>query len=129
MRNAAILFASMMLALVLSACQSKHEEGVTSSYRSQWTSVSADTKATTDAAEAVLEEEGLKDVEASSTNVDGVATGMKANGAKVKVAIRKQGADSSQVSVSVGKLGDPSVGAEIAKKIKSRAEGDAKTAM
>jgi hypothetical protein len=109
--------------LTLSACKSSHEEGVKSSYRSQWVTVSADTQNTTEAAKAVLEAEGLKDVRASSTNVDGKASGKKADDTKVSVSIEKTGDKTSQVSVNVGTLGDPSLGAEIAKKIKDRAEG------
>lgn len=110
------------LAIALGACQSHHQEGVTSSYHSQWTTVAADPKTTTDAAKAVLEAEGLKDVKASSTNVDGTAEGKKADDTKVSVAVKKTDSGSSEVSVTVGILGDPSLGAEIAKKIKAKAE-------
>ncbi len=118
------MFAGLCLAVgfVGTGCASKHEEGVTSSYRSQWTSVAADTKVTTDAAKAVLEAEGLKEVTAESTMVDGTAMGKKSDGTKVSVAIAKKDAV-SQVSVTVGTLGDPAIGAEIAKKIKMKAEG------
>jgi hypothetical protein len=103
-------------------CASSHEEGVKSNLRSQWTMVSADTMATTDAAKAVLEERGLKDVSGSSTKVDGKAMGKKSDGTEVKVAIEKEGTG-SQVSVTVGTLGDPTLGAEIAKAIKDKAQG------
>ena len=69
--RSAILAILATLAFVTLACQSHHEEGVTSSYHSQWTEVAADTKTTTDAAKAVLASQGLKDVKASSTGVDG----------------------------------------------------------
>ena len=87
-----ILSLSLVLAatMFLSACQSKHEEGVTSDYRAQWTSVNANTAATTEAARAVLMEQGLKDVSASSTNVDGTAMAKKADGTKVNVTIKKE---------------------------------------
>lgn len=123
MRNTLIVAAALTLGLALSACQSKHESGVKSSYRSQWTSVAADTAATTSAARTVLEEEGLRDVKADSTNLDGTARGKKADGTEIKVAVKKQTDTTSQVSVTVGTIGDPAVGAEIAKKIKMRAEG------
>jgi len=110
------------LAMALGACQSHHQEGVTSSYHSQWTTVAADPKTTTDAAKVVLEAEGLKDVKASSTNVDGTAEGKKADDTKVSVSVKKTDSGSSEVSVSVGMLGDPSLGAEVAKKIKEKAE-------
>jgi len=108
----------------LAGCASS-EKGVKTNYRTQWTTVSADTKSTTDAARAVLEGEGLKDVTASSTNVDGKASGKKADGTKVTVSVKKKGDNSSEVSVNVGTMGDPSLGADLAKKVKDRAEGGA----
>jgi len=126
MRRVTFAVASLSLVLMvgpwLAGCSSS-QEGVKTNYHSQWTSVSADTKTTTDAAKAVLESEGLKDVKASSTNVDGTASGKKADGTKVDVSVQKKGENSSEVSVNVGTLGDPSLGAEIARKIKDRAEG------
>jgi hypothetical protein len=121
---------SLVLALALlaagmfaTACQSSHEEGVKSDLHSQWTDVAAGTETTTEAARAVLEEQGLRDVKASSTKVDGSATAKTADGTKVNVAVKKQGERTSQVSVTVGTLGSPKLGAEIAKRIKTRAEG------
>jgi hypothetical protein len=111
-------------AIAFTGCASKHEEGVTSTYRSQSLDVTTDTSVTTDAARAVLESEGLKNVTANSTNVDGMAKGAKADGTAVKVAIeKKKGGTGSTVWVTVGTVGDPALGAEIAKKIKIRAEG------
>jgi len=54
--------------------------------------------------------------------VDGVASGKKADGTKIDVSIKPTG-NGSQVSVNVGMLGDPALGADIAKKIKVKAEG------
>jgi hypothetical protein len=122
MRIAIALMVGSLLGLVSTACQSHHEEGVTSSYHSQWTNVAADTKTTTDAAKSVLESEGLKEVKASSTSVDGTAEAKKADGTDISVAIKKIDTG-SQVSVTVGTLGDPALGAELAKKIKDKAEG------
>ncbi|RYG65317.1 hypothetical protein EON77_18670, partial [bacterium] len=56
--------------LAFVGCASKSQEGVTSTYRSQRTTVAADVKTTTDAAKAVLEEMELHNVSAKSTNVD-----------------------------------------------------------
>ena len=121
MRSAILAILATALAPVTLACQSHHEEGVTSSYHSQWTEVAADTKTTTDAAKAVLESQGLKDVKASSTGVDGTAEGKKADGTKVSVSVKKKGSG-SEVSVTVGTLGDPALGADIAKSTKDKAE-------
>jgi len=99
------------------------QEGVKSNYMTQWTQVSANTQAATDAAKSVLESEGLKEVSASSTAVDGTAHGKMADGTKIKVSIKKSGDSKSDVSVTVGSTGDPKLGAELAKKIKTKAEG------
>ena len=109
--------------LIGAGCKSTHEEGVKSNMRTQWTDVMADTKTTTDAAKAVLQEEGLKDVSGESTNMDGKATAKMADGTKVTATVAKKGDNKSQVSVNVGTMGSPTRGAEIAKKIKMRAEG------
>jgi Zn-dependent membrane protease YugP len=114
---------ALTLVLGLTACKSSHQEGVKSSYHAQWTMVNANTMKTTDAAKAVLESEGLRDVQANSTNMDGKATAKMADGTKVNVAIQKKGDTQSEVSVTVGTMGSPSTGAELAKKIKDRAEG------
>jgi len=117
-----IAIAGLVLATAV-GCKSTKEEGVTSNIMTQWTDVAANTKVTTDAAKAVLEEEGLKEVTASSTNMDGTASGKMADGTKVKVNVTKKSDTSSQVEVGVGTMGSPTRGAEIAKKIKVKAEG------
>ena len=122
MRIAIVSLAALLLSITLLGCQSTHEKGVTSNYHSQWSSVHADVKTTTKSAEAVLNDAELKDVSSSSTNVDGSASGKKSDGTKVNVAIRKEKESISQVSVTVGKMGDPELGAELARKIKERAE-------
>jgi hypothetical protein len=116
------LVGAVALALLLIGCKSSHEEGVKSSYRSQWTPVAANTQVTTDAAKAVLTNEGLQDIAANATMVDGKVTGKKADGTVVKVSVAKESDNLSSVSVTVGTLGDPALGAELAKKIKAKAE-------
>jgi Protein of unknown function (DUF3568) len=111
-----------MLTMLTVGCQSSHEEGVKSDLHSQWTTVNADTKGATDAARAVLETEGLKDISANATGVDGMAMGKQADGTKVNVDVKKVTDTSSEVSVTVGTMGDPKLGAEIARKIKDKAE-------
>ena len=122
MRIAFVPLTALALAVAVAGCQSSHEKGVTSNYRTQWTSVGADVKTTTNAAEAALNEAELKEVTSSSTSVDGSASGKKADGTKVDVSIRKEKESRSEVSVTVGRMGDPELGAEIARKIKERAE-------
>jgi len=103
-------------------CKSTTENGVTSDYHAQWTQVAADPKTTTSAAESVLKSDDLQDVSSTSTDVDGVTTGKKADGTIVKVKVEKMDAG-SQVSVTVGDLGDPALGAQYAARIKAKAEG------
>jgi len=119
---------SLMAAVLvtgLMGCASRHEEGVKSDYRSQWTTVAAGTQATTVAARSVLEERGLKDITATSTAVDGVASAKTADGTKVSVNVKKETSTTSQVSVTVGMLGDPQLGADIARQTKVMAESRA----
>jgi hypothetical protein len=114
---------SLVAAIALiTGCQSTHEEGIKSNLRSQWAMVSGNTTTTTAAAQAVLEGEGLKEVKSSSTAVDGTATGKKADGTEVKVAIAKKTDTTSEVTVTVGTMGDPTLGANIARKIKEKVE-------
>jgi len=111
---AAFVFAAVSLAL--SACQTT-SPGVKSSHLVQWTSMAAGTADTTKAAEAVLNDLGLQEVESSSTNVDGWARGSMADKTLVKVSIARAGEASSDVSVKVGSLGDPDLGADVIARI------------
>src|SRR4051794_8092466 len=95
-----ILLSFITLLAVTVGCASKHESGVKSNYHSQWTKVAANTATTTDAAKAVLESHSLKDIKASSTNVDGVAKAEMADGTNVKVDVKKVDAGSSEVNVT-----------------------------
>ena len=113
--------AVMLLAFAGIGCESSHEDGVTSDLHSQWTMVSADTQTTTQAAKDVLMESKLMDVDSKSTNMDGMAMGKMADGSEVKVSVA-QAPKGSQVSVTVGTLGSPTMGADIAMKIKQKAE-------
>jgi hypothetical protein len=122
MRVLPVFVAAAALFAFVTGCTTKGEPDVKSDYKSQWTTVSADTKATTDAAKTVLAGYEFKDVQASSTDVDGKATAKKADGTEITVSIKKVD-NGSQVSVDVGTLGDPSLGAAIAGKIKQKAEG------
>ncbi len=126
MKHLALIAVCAVALCITFACKSTHEEGVKSNMMTQWTDVNADAMATTDAAKAVLMDENLKDVSGSSTNMDGKVTGKMADGTKVTVTVKKEPkATMSQVSVNVGTMGNPSLGANLAKKIKMRAEGGA----
>ncbi|MDB5328295.1 MAG: hypothetical protein JWM57_3864, partial [Phycisphaerales bacterium] len=64
----------------------------------------------------------LTDVSAEMTKLDGMASGVTADKTKVQAVIKKSD-QGSQLSVTVGKLGDPKVGANYVQKIKQVAEG------
>ena len=117
------LTALILTAFLAAACESTHEKGVKSNLHTQWADVNADEAKATDAGKSVLESEGLREVKANSTNLDGSATGKMADGTKITVSVKKKGDSKSQVSVNVGAMGSPSTGADLAKKIKMRAEG------
>lgn len=120
MKRTILLPAVALLAMTV-GCASKHASGVKSDYHSQWTNVAANTQTTTDAAKAVLESRQLHEVTAKSTAVDGVAKGKMADGTKISVDVKKVDAG-SHVSVTVGTMGDPKLGAELAGEIKAKAE-------
>lgn len=122
------IFAAAVLAvstLTFVGCASKHEEGVKSNLLTQWIDVNADTVRTADAAKAVLEAEGLQNVTGSSTKLDGKVHGKLSDGTDVNVTIAKKKDVGSEVSVKVGMTGDRAMGAELAKKIKAKAEAGA----
>lgn len=122
MKTAIAAAVCTVASLAFVGCASKQADDVKTTYRSQYTTVAADVKTTTDAAKAVLDDEGLQGVTANSTNVDGKATGKKADGTEVKVFVERDGS-TSKVQVTVGLMGEPKLGAPIAEKIKRRAEG------
>lgn len=112
----------MLLVALLVGCKSSHESGVKSNYMTQWTPVASSTQDTTEAAKDVFEAEGFKEVVANSTAVDGKASGKLADGTVVIASVKKETDATSTLSVNVGSLGDPALGAELAKKIKMEAE-------
>jgi hypothetical protein len=97
--------------LVLPACETS-QAGVKSDYLRQWTTVDADVADTTDAVEEVLNDMELLDVKASHTAIDGQVEAETADDTEIEVAIKKEG-DGSEVTVWVGKVGDPELGKEI----------------
>jgi hypothetical protein len=79
----------MAAGAVGTGCKSTHEEGVKSNIHSQWTDVSANTQMTTDAAKAVLIDQGLKDVRARRPTSTARRSGKMADGTKVNVDVKK----------------------------------------
>ena len=123
MKKALAITTAATFLFMLAGCASRNPEGVKSDYMTQWTTVGADTAKTTDAAKSVLKDEGLKEVMANSTNMDGTASGLQADGTKVNVNIKKVSDTTSEVSVNVGALGNPDQGSALASRIKAKAEG------
>src|SRR5688572_4272330 len=116
MRNTLFTLAALALVMGLGACSSSQDKSVKTNYRSQWTTVNADVKTTTSAAEAVLNDLSLLEVKSSATNVDGSASGKKANGSKISVSVTREGDSKSKIEVTVGAMGDPSLGTDVARK-------------
>ena len=123
MKTVLIAAVSACASIAFVGCASSHEEGVKSNLRQQYAPVAADTMTTTEAAKSVLESKGLKQVTSTSTKVDGKAMGKMADGTDVKVDVAKNGTAGSEVTVTVGSLGSPTMGAELVKEIKMKAEG------
>jgi len=121
MKLAGIILVALSIGLV--GCESKSEPGVKSDLRTQWATVPADTRQATQAAADALRDQGLKNVRSDSTNVDGWAEGTTADGTKVKAAIKKQDNNTSQVSVTVGAMGDQKLGTDIVGRIRDRFGG------
>jgi hypothetical protein len=100
----------------LSGCQTD-EPGVKSSYRSQWKTVSGTPSKVAEASEDVLQDMKLKNITKSATEVDGTVVAYTADNTKITIDIKKEGANTSQVSVNVGAMGDPDMGKDILRRI------------
>ncbi|MGC4031855.1 MAG: hypothetical protein QM754_09015 [Tepidisphaeraceae bacterium] len=109
------------LSLIAVGCQSGRNPEVTSNYHAQWIDVSADVETTTAAAKQVFADDKLTDVSSQADKVRGEASGVLADKTKVWASVKKTDTG-SQVSVQVGKVGNPTVGADYAVKIKQIAE-------
>ena len=114
-----LVLALGLTSIVLVGCKTD-KDGVKSNYAQQWTMVNGDVSEATDAAEEVLGDYDLKDVEAKSTKFDGQAMAKMADGTPVNVDVRKVTSETSEVTVRVGTVGDPTMGVEIADKIKEK---------
>jgi hypothetical protein len=124
--NLKLLGTTTALAVILGLCNlglagcETSQPGVESNKVQQWTTVNGDIEAATEAAEDVLEEYDLRDIEAMSTSLDGEVKGKKADDTDIWVNIKKLTDETSEVTVQVGKVGDTALGAEIASKIKKQ---------
>lgn len=116
----ALLAAPLLLGgPLLPGCQGP-QPGVKSAFGSQYALIDAGVEETTEAAVAVFEEMGLREVAASSTEVDAEITGFTADRTRVEayVAIEEEGR--SELSVIVGALGDAATGAEVISRVRAK---------
>jgi hypothetical protein len=116
-----VLFIVAGLSLTFAACQTT-EPGVTSTQFQQSTHMEVGTAKGTQAAEAVLKDLGLKDITSSATNLDGWAKGMMSDKTIVKVGLERvgQAEDVSEVTVTVGSFGDPTLGKDIIRRMRNK---------
>lgn len=122
-RTSGLCLALLMVCglVLLPACQT--DTGAKSNRLQQWRNIEGDTKEVTEAAREVLEEMDLRDVKAASTSVDGQASGKMADGTEVWVTSKRVTDNTSEVTVQIGKLGNPSLGDEILAKVQQRVSG------
>ena len=104
---------------VLPGCQTP-QSGVKSAFGSQFAIVSATVEETTEAAVAVLEALGVEEVTATSTEIDGEITGFTADRTRVEVYTVREDEGKTELSVTVGAVGDAATGAEIIARIRQR---------
>ena len=125
MKTAIAAAVCTLASLAFVGCASKQEPGVTTTGRSQYVTTMSDVKSTTDAAKGVMEDAGLMNVMAEATNVDGKVTAKKADGTVVKAFVTRDGTSDkmSKVQVTVGMMGEPTLGADLTNKIKMKADG------
>ena len=97
--------------------------GVESSYLKQYANVNGDIEETAEAAEEVLSDMNLLEIDSRVTDVDAMVTAQKADGTEIEVSITPliEG-ESSQIAVWVGTTGDPKMGKKIAREIKDEVE-------
>ena len=104
---------------LMTGCQTS-QPGVKSTYRSQWTTINANTVKTTAVAKDVLQDMKLRNIESKSTAVDGNVQGFTADDTKITVDVKKVTDNTSQVSVYVGAMGDPDMGKDILAQIQHK---------
>ena len=106
-------------AAALPACKT-HRPGVKSAFGSQFAVVDAGVEPATAAAVAVLEEMGLEEVRATSTEVDGEVTAFKEDRTRVEVYVATEAEGRSEISVMVGAMGDAATGTGIIARIREK---------
>ncbi len=120
LRPVATAVLALLLPLgVLPGCQTP-QPGVKSAFGSQFAVVGATVEEATEAAVAVLEELGVGEVTATSTEIDGEVTGFTADRTRVEVYTVREEAGKTELSVMVGAMGDAATGAEIITRIRQR---------
>ena len=120
------LFNALLLATVtavvplgLVGCETD-TANVRSNRLQQYTTVQATPPEVADAAAEVLEGLDLRNIERRATSVDAVVTGETARGEGVEISVEREGQNESDVTVWIGKLGDPGLGQQILERIRER---------
>lgn len=107
------------LSVLASACATS-DPGVKNNQFTQYTTMQTGTAEATQAAEAVLNDLGLRDVQSSSTNVDGWAKGALADKTPVHVDLDRKTDTTIGISVRVGDFGNPELGQEIISRVREK---------
>ena len=102
----------LCMPLLLEACKTA-QPGVRSTMFTQYTTIEAGTADATRAAQSVLNDLGLTEVESKFTNVDGWARGRTADNTPVKVSLERVDDHASNISVKIGTFGDTDLGRDI----------------
>lgn len=119
MSRFSMIVCGAILCIALSACQT-NAPGVRSTGFAQYTTIGAGTAQATKAAEEVLQELGLQEIQSNSTNVDGWATGQMADKTPVKVSLSRVSEGQSEISVKVGSFGDNALGKDILARVRDK---------
>ena len=82
--------------------------------------VDAGPKAATNAAEKGLRDLDIKEIKASSTDIDGRVTGRTALDKEVVITIKRISEETSSVAIRVGTFGDEALSQKIYEKLKAR---------
>jgi uncharacterized protein YcbX len=114
-----LIVATAALPLGLAACKTD-TAGVKSNRLQQYTTVQATPPEVADAAAQVLQEMDLRNVQKQATSVDGVVRAQTARGDEIEVSIEREGQNTSEVTVWIGKLGDPDLGQDILQRLRQR---------
>lgn len=117
--SAVLVAVGLMGVVPMTGC-STSEPGVTNVAGTINATVNGSPEKVTEAAKDTMEDLKLLSVSATSTKVDGTATGRTAQDAVVSISIQTAGENVSEVDIRVGSLGDKALSMKILDGIKAR---------